>query len=57
MATSMCGCINPNAFESCGGLFINPLARPVTFCLDCRTPPQLPVTGVQALAACSFAGG
>jgi hypothetical protein len=57
MATSMCGCINPNAFESCGGLFINPLARPVTFCLDYRTPPQLPVTGVQALAACSFAGG
>lgn len=31
--------------------------RPETFCLNRRTLSQLPVTGVQALAAGSFADG
>ncbi len=60
MATSMGRCVTdastwtrPKCETSCSS--INSLG--LNLCLDRRTPSTLPVTGVQALAAGSFADG
>jgi len=35
----------PERFRIVRQAFIDLFARPETFCSDCRTPPDLPVTG------------